>query len=209
VVVYSYYTNDKGGKAMDYTNLTGIYWLLAVTPVWITVVTLLVFCIGILYPGRKYFEGVAYNVAYSSNFGDMALIGNFMIAVWGLQNGGRVPMFANRILYQLVCLAISALLGIVWQFVYMEGLEKKGRVAMIMDSYHNLVVAPMLIYLILFVNIPVMFASGNLFQWLLATTLVAIWAKLVFVDSNAERLDQQIWLRKNKGINLPVWRLPE
>jgi hypothetical protein len=189
--------------------MKGVYLVLAMAPLWITAMVLVIFCIGILYPGRKWFEGMAYNVAFSSNYGDMALIGVPLIGIWILQTGGNVPMFANSSCYQSACAIIAVAVGIACHLACTADLKKKGRTVMVMDSYHNLVVIPLLVYLILFINIPIMIASGSFFQWLSEAVLVFIWTLLVFVDFKMDRLDQQMWLWKNRSIKMPIWKLPK
>lgn len=194
---------------MQASNLVGIYWVLAAVPLWITVLALIIFCIGILYLGRRWFEGLAYNVAFSSKYGDLFLIGVPVLVIWILKSGGEVPIFANNIYYQSICFVLSVFLGIAWQFMYTADLKNKKRPPMVMDSYHNLIVAPLLTYLILFITIPVMVVSGGIFRWMAVILLIFIWAMLVFIDFKTDRLDQPMWLYLNKGIKKVIWRLPE
>lgn len=189
------------------SNFFGIYWVMAEVPLWAIYIGLWFFCIGILYPGRKLFEGRAYNVAFSSDFGDIALIGIFIIGAWVLQANGKVPKFANSLFYQAICFIAALIIGIVCQFLYLDFLGKKGRPFMIMDSYHNLVAIPLLAYLIFPINIPVMLISGNLLQWLLGVAMATVWTILVFIDLRTGRLDQKTWLALHRPTKKP-WKLP-
>jgi len=44
-------------------ELVGVYWLVAQLPIWAIALIMFTLCINILFPGRDWFEGLAYNIS--------------------------------------------------------------------------------------------------------------------------------------------------
>lgn len=174
----------------------GGYYLLATTPWWQTALFLLVFTIGILYPGRWMFEGRAYNVAFSSNYGDIALTIIVVIGVVILQQGVSLPSFVRTPNFHVAVGAIAFMIGcalVAKKVIYEEG--------QIMDIYHDIVIVPLFLYL-LGILAPVIYFGGTAAEKTFALVLLALWATLVIVDIQTERMDQRRWLEA-QGVEFP------
>jgi len=65
----------------------GIYAILKALPIWLIMLILNFLCVDILYIGREKIEGLPYNIAWSSQYGDRALVGCIIIGILVLQRG--------------------------------------------------------------------------------------------------------------------------
>lgn len=173
-------------------SASGIYHWLTVCPAWLTLLTLYIGCIALLPLGRKLFEGVAYNVALSSKWGDLALICCVLIAERTLRKQTVEIPWINRRGFHATCRTLALLVGI--------GLQVRAaavhgwRFGEIMDCYHNLIIVPVFLYLLV-AALPIVYVYGTRVQKLGTVALLLLWGSLVCYDFATGRLEQQSWLR--------------
>lgn len=167
--------------------------LLAVMPIWFTFAVVFFLCIGILPLGRRYFEGFPYNIALSSAYGDVALIVCVMIGTTVLQRAGA-PEWLHR--YQLAIGVVSVGVGIFDATVIAGGFRKNT----VIDNYHNVVVVPLLLYLVLFTELPIVFDRGKLAEFSGFLICGGIWVATLVYDWTEGRLQQTKWLQEQGKI---------
>lgn len=164
--------------------------LLAAMPIWFTFAVLFFLCIGILPLGRRYFERFPYNIALSSAYGIVALIVCVMIGVTVLQRAGA-PEWLYR--YQFVSALLSIGMGIFSLTVIAGGIKRNT----VMDTYHNLVVVPILVYLVLFTAVPLIVTNGSTNEKLALILFEGFVFGMTFIyDFFDGRLRQTKWLRE-------------
>ncbi len=186
---------------MNANALVGSYWLLSVLPIGFTAFVLFFLCIGILHLGRDHFEGLAYNLALSSEIGDAALISCLLIGINILQRPGAVSggEWCTSIPFQVFSAVVSVFAIFIADALTMETLQ--GRPFHTMDKWHNRVIVPLLVYLILTL-LPVILKHGTRTDIVLASVLLALWCEMLVVDITGDRLDQRLWFERH-GITLP------
>ncbi len=167
--------------------------LLTVTPIWLIFAVLFFLCIAIHPLGRKYFEGTAYNISISSEYGDAALIAVVLITAGIIQRQGA-PIFLEH--YQLAIVLVSIVIGILDHTVA-AGWPKKPQTKM--DTYHNLVVVPLLVYLVLFTGLWVNLANGTALERVATITLGVIYLVTFLIDLKTGRIEQSKYLREHSG----------
>ena len=179
--------------------------MLRVASLWVglaIVVVLDVVCIAILYLGRYYFEGKAYNVAWSSKFGDQALVGIILIAFLTLREMPKLDGFFTKPSFQTACLVASIGIGLIVQW-----LDWSKRDTMVMDIYHNIFIVPLFLFL-LALSFSIIFTNGSKAKIGIVLGLLVFWAVLVVLDITAKpvnRMDQQAYL-KYHGFTSPAWK---
>lgn len=169
---------------------TGALYLLAVTPLWVTVLVLYFATIGVLWLIRERFEGLGYNVALSSQLGDVFLIGVILIAVELLQLQTRTLLISGAA--QMFLVVVAIIFGLIWWIA--------DRPAQWADWYHHLVVAPLFVFLLVLSALVILW-NGDTMRIAVAALLLVGWAGLVVYDFETGRIDQQAWLAK-QGIVL-------
>lgn len=176
--------------------LYGSHYLFAIAPVGAAVV-LYVMTVLVLWPMRKLLEGEAYNVANSSRFGDMALC--VFIACGGvlLMSGTQMPEWALSFDFHLACASIAAGVG-VGVVLFVVPFWR----AQIADTYHNLVVISVYLYLI-FSMAPVYYHTG----WSAVGSglaILSVWLATLLSDIADNRLEQRAWLKKHDPVKYYV-----
>jgi hypothetical protein len=170
-------------------RFVGSHQALLVLPIWATAAILYVVTIGVLYILRDRFEGLPYNVAYSSQVGDMFLICVVLIACTILQRGGEYPpawMLSTD--YHSLAAVVGVSIGITWWRI--ERPPHWG------DIYHHLVVAPLFAYLAITL-LPVIFKNGTREEVFATLGFALLWARLVVFDAKYKRLNQREWLLRH------------
>ncbi len=180
--------------------MDGIYRLLSITPLWVTCGILYFIFIGVLHIGREHFEGFAYNVAWSSQFGDFALIMIILISSSILQKNDAYGWYSQWT-FQISCALCSLTIGIIVNLLLLPAEE-------VMDRYHNFIVVPGLIFL-LTTTLPVTFTKGSVLEIASSISLYLFWLALVIADNVTGRINQKKWLAekgilKNKRKGLPM-----
>ena len=176
--------------------MRGIYYILWQLQLHVTALVLVGIQLAIPV-GRYFLEGRFYNVSRSSFPGDTFLFTIVLIAAALLQGNRElfIPRWldkANKQLYVLaasfaVCLAVSEL-------------TLTGREGQVMDIYHDLVVAPLLLFFAVTL-LPLIYKNGSKKQIIAVVFCIMVWVNLVTYDVITERLNQRQWLR-NHGVVL-------
>lgn len=170
--------------------------LLAQSPIWLTFAIIYFLTIGILPIGRAYFEKLPYNNAFSSEYGDIALVLIICIGATIIQRKDFVPMVRMESgLFNAIFAGIGILTGVIWQGV-VSVTNAENRKTTEMDFYHNTFVAALLVYL-LGMTLPVIICYGTFMELITAAGLSAIWVLLVIYDHETGRADQSRWLEKH------------
>ena len=177
-------------------TFVGSHWVLANLSWWGSILILWILTIGILPVGRLYFEGYGYNVAWSSKYGDWALIMCIVIAAFILQRPGHLPSWLISGTYHIVCGALAVAAGILLVTVANPLTREQ-----VMDNYHNFFVVALLFYL-LATTLPVVYWGGMTGEKVIVLCLLLLWAGLVVVDFQTGRSDQRSWLAK-QSITFP------
>lgn len=179
---------------MDTAHLVGSYYVLTKLPIWATAMILYFATLGIIHIGRDYFEGLPYQVAYSAQFGDAALFGVVLLAAGILQQHTGsiiIPQWLESSTVHMATLAASLALG-----VLVSVLTLKTRSGQAMDVYHDVVIAPIIVYLAITL-LPVIYFNGTRIEKVTTVCFILFWLALVVFDIKAERMNQREWLTKN------------
>ncbi len=169
-----------------------IYHLLAKSNAFALPMALYFFAVPVIWYGRKKLEGVAYNVSFASNIGDLALCAMFGIGILVLQHQNVLPpMWLRGTPVQLgVLVIVAAVMGVA---TYLEDLKSPKQW---MDIYHNVVVVPVFLYLVILLG-SVIWVDGTKTQVLAAVACCAVWVILLAVDILDGRLNQRKWIEEH------------
>jgi hypothetical protein len=185
-------------------NLHGSHYWMILFPYWFLAVVMIFFGWGVLFLFRNHFEGLAYDISFASVIGDTGLIGIVMIAAEIIKGQGAVPANWLRSLhFHFFCGVLAIALGII---LLAKVNREKGWLGEYADQYHNIVIVPMLAYLLLTL-LPVVFIYGSDVEKAATVFFLILWFSLVFFDFKTKRLDQQDWLRVH-GFSLRSSRPP-
>lgn len=168
------------------SQFVGSHYVLYELPIWASSIILYAATIGVIYILRDFFEGLPYQVAYSAQFGDVALVGAFLIAATILQRNDPLPWWLSCGYFHVLAALVSVGFGITWWSL--------DRPAHWGDIYHHLFVAPMILYLALTL-LPVILINGTKVEkcWVLCFALS--WVTLLAFDLKHERINQRQWLQ--------------
>lgn len=177
-------------------KLMGIYGLLYTTPTWITAMLLYFFCINILFIMRDWFEKMPYNISVASQQGDLALIGYILIGVEILKRQTYFPAWiTNETFYSPVfsspAIAIIIIAtGCVYHFAVISKPDKHQTIA---DTYHNIVIVPLLAILIILISL-VTGQYGTDFEKAVSICCLLVWLITMHFDAEQDRFQQTKWL---------------
>jgi hypothetical protein len=146
--------------------------------------------------GRDRIEGLGYQVAYSAKIGDAALFGVVFITATILQRGGfTLPGW-------LMDGSVHASIGLVSFIIGVSvcNITLASRWGHVMDVYHDVVIAPMILYFAATL-LPVIYLGGTTAEKISTVCLVLLWIALVAFDVKTDRMNQRRWLTE-RGINL-------
>ena len=179
-------------------KLTGIYSILAKLPIWATTAIFGVI-LSAMFVGRDIFEGLPYDVAYSSTVGSITLMVVVLIATTILQRSGEVKTLSclevGGVGFQGILLTtIVVWCGIVCNFTL------SSRSGQLMDIYHDVVIAPMFVFLAITL-LPVIFKNGTRREKSATVCLALLWFGLVVFDFTHGRMNQHQWLQGH-GVSL-------
>ncbi len=166
-------------------------------PVWVMVLALYIIWIGMVYILRDIFEGFPYNVAYSSQIGDMALVGVVLIGATVYQRaGGSADRYSESVAFY------GSLMAAVFATAYFLCAAPGGWKHMaIADQYHHFVVAPTLVFYVISSLVIVNKDAKNPEESMGCYVLLVIWLMCVCFDALHGRLDQRTWVGK-QGVKL-------
>jgi hypothetical protein len=146
----------------------------------------------LLLAGRRYFEGKAYDVAFSSKFGCAFLAIFIFIAARTIQRTNFSPedwMTGKN--FQIIVAAFSILAAIIFYLV--------TKPKQVMDKYwFTYFICPVFIYLVL-TTIPLYIKYASVKEAAAGFVLLILWLLSVLYDIKHERLNQRGWLRKHKS----------
>ena len=172
------------------TQFSGSHYVLSGLPIWASALILYGVTTGVIYVARDFFEGLPYQVAYSAQIGDSALIGAVLIAATILQRGDPLPLWLSSGSFHLLAAIVSVSFGITWW-----ALDRPSHWG---DIYHHLFVAPLIFYLGVTL-LPVILINGTKVEKLSVLCFALIWVTLVAFDLKHGRMNQRQWLQ-NRGV---------
>ena len=173
--------------------MRGVFYIVKVLPIWFLFASLYFICIDVITIGREKLEGLAYNIAWSGKYGDLALITVIAICATIVQRVRVSDSWFNSWRYQMICLVTGLVIGALVNRSMLPSLHA-------MDIYHNMIVVPILFFS-LATLVPVLFAYGRIGEKQIAVVLLSVWLGLVIADHVTGRIDQRKWLERN-GIYL-------
>jgi hypothetical protein len=121
----------------------------------------------------------------ASQIGDTSLIVGALIATTVLQRVQTVPEMVYNPIYQSSAIALA----IAWPATWICLVLFYGRRETVLDSYHHIVVFPLLAYTFLTLW-PVVYYCGSKFEWRFYFFLHLSWFSLVIYDGATGRLQQ-------------------
>ena len=179
-------------------KLTGIYSILAKLPIWATT-AIFGIILTMMFVGRDFFEGLPYDVAYSSTTGSLALMVVVLIATSILQEGRATK---NLQWLEVGGIGLQGMLFVdIWVYCGIVcSLTLNSRSGQLMDIYHDVVIAPLFVYLAITL-LPVIFKNGTKKEKTVTVCLALVWFGLVTFDMTHDRMNQHQWLQAH-GITL-------
>ena len=176
-------------------NYYGSYYLLKELPIWTTALIFGLILVAVLV-GRDFFEGLAYNVSYSSSIGDVGLLVIVLIGATILkENRAIIPEWLQKEWVHIFLFILCILIGIIISF-----LTLKSRSGQEMDIFHDVVIVPIFLYL-LFTLMPLIYKNGTWIEKTATVLLFVLWTSLVVIDNKQGRINQREWLQ-NHGVTL-------
>jgi len=176
-------------------ELVGVYGVLKEFPLWIIAATLMAMMV-ILVVGRGFLEGLPYNVAYSSIVGENGFIIVVLIAATVLKREPVCIMswfsyieahISFLVLSLAICLSIS---------IFTLDL----RSGQWMDIYHDIVVAPLFMFLTIML-LPVIWKNSRGVEKKVTLCLMLLWISSFGYDITKGSLAQRPWLRSH-GVHM-------
>ena len=158
-------------------------------PIALTVGILIALLQGI-YLGRDKDEGLPYNVALSSYIGEYALIVVSIVAMGILRDGraSKIPGWLQNDQAHVIILVGSVFIGVVASVTTL-----RSRWGQATDIYHDVIVAPVLLYLMVTL-LPVIELNGTDGEFWATFCLVMLWVYTVAFDVKHDRMKQRGWL---------------
>lgn len=139
---------------------------------------------------RWFFQGLRYNVSLASSWGDVALGAFAFIAVYQIRQGARNGLLDSG-KWHLAVAAFWILAGLI---MFITGEKEVG------DVYHNVLVLPLLGYLV--VSMAPVLLEMSWKMRLIEVALLLVWVVLIAYDIKTGRLDQKGWIRIHWGLNV-------
>jgi len=165
----------------------GIY-VLATLPIWATAGILFTIVLLALPVGREITEGLPYNISCSSSIGDVGLIVVTLIAATILHRGAHVPEWLQSDSVHLIILCVIMMFG-----GFGCALTLKSRGGKVMDIYHDIIIFPLLTYLVITL-VPIIFINGTKIEVAATVGFILFWFGLVPFDVRHKRINQREWL---------------
>lgn len=158
---------------------------------------------GAMYLGRDIFEGLGYQVAYSAKFGDAMLFGVVFIAATIIKR--EEPYLRSWFFWTPWLMKgwfhLLVLLGSVALGITVSVLTLASRSGQMMDVYHDVVIAPMILYFAIAL-LPLIYYAGTKTEKRWTICFILIWLALVVFDIKYDRMNQRQWIERNLGVQL-------
>jgi len=163
---------------------------------WLLFLILWYLSVGVLWIGRRQFEGFGYNVAFSRQYGDIALSAAVAVAAVAYRGSPQLMHYGTsdawwHLFIGWIAVGVAIVLTI-----------RSLRHAQVMDMYHNSIVVPIFIYLFGVIVFPATAFAGTPLVKFLVLGCVLVWAILFAIDYIQDRLDQRAWLERH-GVWVP------
>jgi hypothetical protein len=149
---------------------------------------LLVVTIGVVFLLRNIFEGLAYQVAYSAEFGAFLLVGAVLVAARILQRGEALSRWLISGHFHAFAAVISVIFGVTCWSIF--------RPTQWGDNYYQLYIAPLLLYLAITL-LPVIAINGTRAERLCVVCFALVQIALLTFDYTHGRLSQLPWIEKH------------
>lgn len=174
----------------------GIYSLLSKRPIWETSAILLSI-LAVIPIGKSVLDGFLYNISFTSIVGDpIGLVTALKIVIVVLQRGPvYVPQHMEKFLKNSRMHWLFAFLSFSFG-VALHLLMAAFHGVTLMDTYHDLVVLPMFIYLGITL-IPVMCFNGKRKEKFFFWGFITLWLSLYLVDVNNNLMFQHMWFYRH------------
>ncbi|NCF75363.1 MAG: hypothetical protein GWO87_02670 [Xanthomonadaceae bacterium] len=177
-------------------DYVGIYAFLDRCPWWGMVITVYVATDFVIHILREQQEGLGYQVAYSAKIGDAFLLCDLFIATAIIKrNNFLLPNWLMISWVHYVIILASFLTGVI-----IDRLTLKIRSGKLADIYHDVIIAPMLLYFAITLT-PVVFIGGTKIEKNFAICFVFLWFVLVVYDILTDRMNQRRFLNR-RGFKL-------
>ncbi len=189
----SFYETRRG-KSMD--NFVGGIYVLSALPIWATAAIIFAITLTVIFIGREILEGIPYNIAYSAVIGDVGLTIGVLIGATILHREGvHIPQWLQNIFIHLTILLGSVLFGII---ICESTLDSRS--GQVMDIYHDVIIAPLLLYLAITL-LPIIFINSTRVEIISTLCFILLWIALVVFDIRYGRINQRRWLQSH-GVTL-------
>ena len=175
---------------MAHVYFEGVFWILSLVHPWVAMAILLVLLLMIPV-GRKILEGgEAYDVSFTSKYGDKGLT---IIAFFGAEILHSGPVYVPVLLQDVhtqfrIYLLALLVCGLLCRATYEE------RESGVMDFFHDLVIAPVFITMALTVG-PIILINGTHTQIVVTIGSGILWLSLVYFDNKTGRFWQKRYRR--------------
>mgnify|MGYP003395363423 CR=1 FL=1 len=173
------------------SRYSGIFEFLANSNVFVVSLVLYFFSAPVIRIGRKVLEGRGYNVALSSDIGDIFIVLAIAVGIYILQRGAMIPWWMGDGPQHTGLFAAIVAVSIVGCWLTLG-----SRSGQVMDIYHDVVVFPTLLFLFIMLA-PIVYLSGTPAQKIVALACVVVWAGLAVFDFKTGRIDQRSWLAQH------------
>lgn len=171
-------------------HLVGVHWIFANVPLWLVAGVLYISTDVAMHIGRDRMEGLGYQVAYSAKIGDGVLFITVLMIATMFQDGRalHIPDWLQSDLVHVTIFWMCLMLGVVVCLLTLG-----SRSGQVMDIYHDVVIAPALLYLAI-VLLPVVWYNAKRWEWLVVGAVAAIYILTVQYDIAQKRMNQRKWL---------------
>lgn len=176
-------------------ELHGCFYILAIMPIWTIILCLFVFSGLIIWVCREFFEGFVYDVSHASRYG---VFGLFLIILIGATILHRHPDMSGWIGSEGLHDTFFAISAIVFMaMTYAEAsMRLKSVKRQIADTYHNIVIIPVLTYLLGTTLLLILF-KGTITEILSSLLFFSLSGLLSIYDFKKGRLNQRAWIEEH------------
>jgi hypothetical protein len=155
--------------------------------------------VGVLWPMRGKLEGWEYNNSRASEWGDRGFALAIAIGTTVLRETHAIP----PIIMQKVAFwgGAAIAVGIIWQVVVVRKYKRFGTIT---DFYHNIIVVPLIIFLLV-TTVPITFMFGSIFWKVITAAMGPLWLGLLLFDRQDGRLQQVEFVLEHSLDQLTTW----